>query len=1304
MSVSSSWRMSGDFYLQPMNPTMSNDDQDSDFSDDEPSTAEPVALAPDRVRDLLPRSYAVSRFNSDRGEDFLPASFVERLLPDEDTITREIGQKNLETIPSHKSQRLVEWIQDEAPRLFLILIQMNLGEDLLFKSMKAFKRKKLTDSDLPLDHPTCDSTSCPKGQCTIFPLREQGAWYRRAFGITQWIFLSPVFKRDKSDYDCHHKAILPFIQKGIENASTGGFSTVYKVTIHADHSDYADNEVAVKEINLVNTQSEKTDEQTNKTDELWDFEANALNMVKSMHHPHLVECLAAIRQGPKRLFMFPWASGGNLTNFWADNSGHALTNNWLRHSLEQLRGLADALDRLHNYAPTGYETDDSGITISNPEGTPMIMRVDVGPEEQDVIIKTNDETGEHSIRHGDLKPDNILVYLDSKDGSNLGTLKIGDMGLAKRHVVATQLRDKVTSTRYGTALYEAPGGKLKARSRLYDIWSMGCIVLEYIIWLLYGNEAVLQLHEQLSESPNNQFFEIVDGQSGKTEVHRVVRQWITYMETNNRECRKDSAIGDLLNLVKSKLLVVELSEKAKSGRRERTLPAMPLFNSSSVASGESFRGTSQDFLDEIDMILSRLTDAKTGEVYGVLNTGQEGVVTLPLNFSHHFRNPSSATHLGISQENGGGPRSGMPMRPKGANNDYALPPLKEWEYLVKNEFAMEVVKRLGAETLLPRSPGEPELCAQCRRLDFWRGGFSIELLVADLERRSSECSLCAMLVHTAAPVLPAQSIRFMRHNSILGLQAADRTLPVISLIRSPELKTPPDIQIGFAELLKPGTSEFYDLLRLWLQDCDKHKGCEARKRPVLPTRLIDIGTGDDFSSTRLVETECVKLTDEKYIALSHPWGDPKDHPPFSTLRRDPNGKGRDLASLKSRIPFEELPATFQDAIWVTHALGVRYLWIDSLCIIQGEDGDFSEESTRMEDVFSCAYCVIAASRATGQHGGFLQPLESREFLTIKKNPNDEPFYICEGIDDFHHHVLEGSLNMRGWILQERALARRTIFFTSKQTYFECGEGVCCQTLFKLQNKLADFLGDPNFPEKAINIQRGLKIAYFQELYKRYTRLNFSHIEDRPFAIAGLENRLRTAYRTDGAFGIFDDGEGQGLFHRSLLWQRGQEKFDDPWLTRITFPPGRQIDVPTWSWMAYKGGIDYIEPTFDGTDWETEDVHPPRIKDHTSSQGAGNKTKMELVAKARPFDVSGRSRQDTVNLVYDQEIHGRASCVVVAKSKGDQIREDKTYYVLLVAPVGSNSGSGTQVYERVGVGSMRGKFIQFDQPSLPVRIR
>ncbi|KAJ9138333.1 Serine/threonine-protein kinase par-4 [Pleurostoma richardsiae] len=206
---------------------------------------------------------------------------------------------------------------------------------------------------------------------------------------------------------------------------------------------------------------------------------------------------------------------------------------------------------------------------------------------------------------------------------------------------------------------------------------------------------------------------------------------------------------------------------------------------------------------------------------------------------------------------------------------------------------------------------------------------------------------------------------------------------------------------------------------------------------------------------------------------------------------------------------------------------------------------------------------------------------------MSEGPDKAPFYICENIDDFNLHVLNGRLNKRGWVLQQHALARRTIFFTEHQTYFECGDGVRCETLTKMSNNLAAFLEDPNSPHIIMSTSQGEKIIRFQNLYKTYSGLAFTKAYDRPIAVDGIQSCLLKAFGTHGGYGIFaeknDKGRGPGLLRRSLLWYRPPDKKE---LVRIKFPQDHAgvATVPSWSWMAYMGEVDFLQPPFGNINW------------------------------------------------------------------------------------------------------------------------
>jgi hypothetical protein len=247
--------------------------------------------------------------------------------------------------------------------------------------------------------------------------------------------------------------------------------------------------------------------------------------------------------------------------------------------------------------------------------------------------------------------------------------------------------------------------------------------------------------------------------------------------------------------------------------------------------------------------------------------------------------------------------------------------------------------------------------------------------------------------------------------------------------------------------------------------------------------------------------------------------------------------------------------------------------------------------------------------------------------------------------------------------------------------------------------LAEFLGDSRFPEKAMRRTRAHKIEYYQDLYKLYSRLEFSRFEDRPFAIAGLEKRLQIGFGTKGGFGIFDDGDKpeRGLFHRSILWQRGEELDPEVGLVPIEFPPEKNIHVPSWSWMAYQGGIDYTDPPGGTADWATDDISEPWTRGFGSTiSSAPQDGIIAIAATVRDFTVANR-RPDEVKLVYDtgrttSSDGQRVKCVVVAKDKIGRSEDSKRHYVLLVAPKATISGRGRRIYERIGAGFMLGKHI------------
>lgn len=289
----------------------------------------------------------------------------------------------------------------------------------------------------------------------------------------------------------------------------------------------------------------------------WQRELQAHIAIDVHDHPNIIKFLGAVTRG-KRYLLFQWADGGNLRELWHNNPRPILTAALVKDVVKQLHGLSDALATLHTIGNSGGDTS--------------------------------------SYRHGDIKPENILRMRTQHVGGSdidIGQLKIADMGLAKHHTVATELREKPTSMKYTTHRYEPPEVVTDAkanvgRSRRQDIWSFGCVTLELLIWLLHGTEALSTFNDQYlvyeryqgrstAECP---YFETDSSKSEKSvRVHCNVVATIDHLLLDS-ECSRlgGSAIKDLLQLIKDGLLVVNLAtgktQRASASELEKALATM----------------------------------------------------------------------------------------------------------------------------------------------------------------------------------------------------------------------------------------------------------------------------------------------------------------------------------------------------------------------------------------------------------------------------------------------------------------------------------------------------------------------------------------------------------------------------------------------------------------------------------------------------------------------------------------------------------------------------------------------------------
>ncbi|KAF8858560.1 HET-domain-containing protein [Acephala macrosclerotiorum] len=147
-----------------------------------------------------------------------------------------------------------------------------------------------------------------------------------------------------------------------------------------------------------------------------------------------------------------------------------------------------------------------------------------------------------------------------------------------------------------------------------------------------------------------------------------------------------------------------------------------------------------------------------------------------------------------------------------------------------------------------------------------------------------------------------------------------------------------------------------------------------------------------------------------------------------------------LRNRLAKIPLKALPKTFSEAIKATRKLGVRYIWIDSLCIIQDSLEDWQRESVLMGKVYSNCLCTIAAADSKDCHGGLIQAPEGYAVLRSWSKDDSDTGMLLKPTVQLWDKVLEASpFNRRGWTLQERELSPRILYFTKDTMHFECRE-------------------------------------------------------------------------------------------------------------------------------------------------------------------------------------------------------------------------------------------------------------------------
>ncbi|KAH8654589.1 heterokaryon incompatibility protein-domain-containing protein [Tricladium varicosporioides] len=427
----------------------------------------------------------------------------------------------------------------------------------------------------------------------------------------------------------------------------------------------------------------------------------------------------------------------------------------------------------------------------------------------------------------------------------------------------------------------------------------------------------------------------------------------------------------------------------------------------------------------------------------------------------------------------------------------------------------------------------------------------------------------------------------------------------------------------FRRLIRP--ADDLKLASAWLSSCNNHhSSCKKAydrlwKNPAraLPRRLLDTSNsrGQDICLTE----EFPRKT--QYATLSHCWG---LVPIIRTLRSS-------LNEHKENISFNNLSKTFKDAVIICRRLGIQYLWIDSLCIVQDDAQDWEIEAAKMADIYACSFLNISALASPDGAGGCFYPRNRTVSIPSESNrTTSEPIYISRSPSDYWVDIAKCPLASRAWVIQERVLPPRSLIFGSDQIHWECLGAIKSESSFKnlpLDWSTLGLLRRYLVQDKDTEIRQGgdaygTSDVYFKdpfrrwyEMVKQYTACGLTKGEDKLPALSGLA----TAFSRRTGYTYYAGLWEQDLI-RGFLWE--VSSFD-------TSSRPSYYRAPSWSWASIDGKISTFRSS------QRVDTYTPLIRNFRSKILVSEKAAFGAVSEGSRLYVTGRLKKFKMVLRKDK---------------------------------------------------------------------
>ena len=348
-----------------------------------------------------------------------------------------------------------------------------------------------------------------------------------------------------------------------------------------------------------------------------------------------------------------------------------------------------------------------------------------------------------------------------------------------------------------------------------------------------------------------------------------------------------------------------------------------------------------------------------------------------------------------------------------------------------------------------------------------------------------------------------------------------------------------------------GSSQIISLASAWLRRCaqkDKRScGYNDKTDPLLPSRVIEIGD----ESTAEVAVREYSNTRGRYMCLSYCWGSAE----FIQSTKDT------IQSHTKGIPLQSLPQVFRDFIKIARALKVKYVWIDSLCILQDSEEDWQREAGRMAKIYRNSYLTIAAAGASSPYDGLFVARTRFTVGSVQCHVVDHsPIGTATNVNSPKFPLLQ-----RGWTFQERLLSPRVLFFGPGEVSWECRRSQNCECGTKLPTFGNDFA---RLCHKAEAGGAGRK-ALWRGVVAEYSSLGLTKLSDKLPALSGLADEVILASGQEYIAGMWKESLAS-----DLLWRRSWvmvKPSNGGAFTQRDMNRG-EWRAPSWSWASIDGPV------------------------------------------------------------------------------------------------------------------------------------